>query len=216
MQGPLGTALLCQPSDPALLMVPAWAGTPEPPCPSQAHMSSGMPESPKPETRLRPARRVCHPAPPSWLITGDFGLSSEAAPPRLCRPARCSLASSRSASSSKAASSARPSEREREGKPRAGRKPNRGSPKLGLDPHRPSRHGKDPVFLAHAAAGCSGGDARGGMLGEARSHSSALLLGAAGDWRRVTSPLPRRGSRASPSITGYFWLWHKRVPARGP
>jgi len=40
------------------------------------------------------------------------------------------------------------------------------------------------------------------MLGEARSHSSALLLGAAGDWRRVTSPLPRRGRRAAPAIFG--------------
>lgn len=207
-QGPLTPAVLCQPAE------PGWAGHPEPPCSSQAHMSSGIPESPKPETRLRPARRVCHPAPPSWVITGDFGLSSEAAPPRLCRPARCSLASSCSASSCKAASSARRSERERQGNPGLGGKPNRGSPKLDLDLHRPSHQGRAPRFPG--AAGCSGGDARGGMLGEARSHSSALLLGAAGDWRRVTSPLPRRGSRASPSITGYFWLWHKRVPARGP
>lgn len=109
------------------------------------------------------------------------------------------------------------------GKPRAGRKPNRGSPKLGLDPHRPSHHGKDPVFLAHAAAGCSGGGARGGMLGEARSHSSALLLGAAGDWRRVTSPLPAAGAehhRASPAIFGSGTSAYRReardVPPHGP
>lgn len=161
MQGPLTTARLCRPTDPALPPVPGWAGPPEPRCSSQAHMSSGIPESPKPETRLRPARRVCHPAPPGWLITGDFGLGSEAAPPRLCRPARCSLASSCSASSSKAASSARRSEREKEGNPGLGGKPNRESPKRGLDPHRPSHQGRAPRFPGTRSrwlfrGGCSG------------------------------------------------------------
>lgn len=76
------------------------------------------------------------------------------------------------------------------------------SPKLqaqGSAPHLPSHQGRGPPIFPGTTRPPP---APGGMLGEARSHSSAPLLGAAGDWRRVTSPLPRHGSRASPAIFG--------------
>ena len=104
-----------------------------------------------------------------------------------------------------------------------------GNPGLGGDPQNcrrrvqphvslPTKEGPS-LFLAHATTACSRGDARRWMLGEARSHSSSLLLGAAGDWRRVTSPLPRRGSRASPAIFGSSTSTYRRearaVPPHG-
>lgn len=184
MQGPLTTALLCRPTDPALPPAPGWAGPPEPRCSSQAHTSSGIPESPKPETRLRPARRVCHPAPPAWVITGDFGLSSEAAPPRLCRPARCSLASSCSASSSKAASSARRSERERERETQGWGEAKQGVPKTRSRPTSPFPSRKGPPFSWHTRPLA----VPGGMLGEGCSGKHV--------------PTPPRCSSGPPVIGG--------------
>lgn len=91
------------------------------------------------------------------------------------------------------------------GKPRAGESQG-GAPqncRHGVQPHIsiPSKEGS-PIFPGTGGCHPLRRDAWGGMLGEARSHSSALLLRAAGDWRRVTSPLPRHGNRASPAIFG--------------
>lgn len=110
--------------------------------------------------------------------------------------------------------------REGEGKPQGWGKPRwGGSPKLQPIFPFPIEEGSPPFSWRTAATTCSQGDARGGMLGEARSHSSALLLGAAGDWRRVTSPLPRHGRRASPAIFGSGTSAYRREacasPARG-
>lgn len=182
MQGPLTTALLCQPTDPALSRCQGGLG---PRC--QACTSSGIPESPTPETRVRPARRVCHPAPPAWeIITGDFGLGCEAAPPRLCRPARCSLASSCSASSSKAASSARRSEpeRDREGNPGLGGEAKQGVPKTRFRPTPPFPSRKGPRFPGTRGRWLF----RGGMLGEGCSGKHV--------------PTPPRCSSGPPVIGG--------------